>query len=162
MTNGRGIRQFVTLRLVCFATGVAVGCADPLPRGVSQLHTCIMTVAMSAKAERGGISADCEIPPGWSLVGIPSGQIQASELVGSGVDREIAEMLVAGDKRNARWCVARGVPRDPSKDRQTTAQSSCIDSDLPINVPLHSAATKVRLVVASQANGSLAFRDLQP
>jgi len=118
-------------------------------------------VELSGK-QREETVADCAIPTGWELVGIPAGDVQANHLVAIGVDSGLADMLVAGEEQHARWCVVRHVPHDPSKgSEQTTAEASCSDSDFVISEPVHSGANKVTFTVRRGADGRPVLVDIK-
>ena len=110
----------------CVVSGT--GCFEPFPKGVSQFHSCAYGAALSIKTGEERVSVEGAIPDGWELVGIPAGDVMASELVAAGLASELADMLLRGDDKDARWCVTRAVPYDPSKGgKQTTAESSCTE-----------------------------------
>jgi hypothetical protein len=138
------------------------GCADPFPPGVHQLHSCLRGAELSAK-QGDYMSAVCSIPSDWTLIAIPAGDIQASQLVAIGVQNELAEMLVGGTERDARWCIARSIPFDPAKEaKQTTAEASCIDSDAVITEPICSRAPTVSLNIKRGPDGKLVVLELKP
>jgi hypothetical protein len=141
------------LSLASAALALTFGCSDPFPPGVTQLHACIRGAEFSAR-EDDGTATECAIPADWELIAIPAGDLQASHLVTIGVDGELADMLVAGDERDSRWCIARRTPFDASKDgSQTTAESSCTDSDAVITEPAYSQADRVKLIIGRGSDG---------
>ena len=142
---------------------IAVGCIEFFPKGISQFSSCAYGAALSVKSGEERVDVDCAIPDGWELVGIPAGNVQANELVAVGLAAEIAEMLVRGDDDDARWCVTRSVPYDSSRGgKQTTAESSCTDSDIVIEVPVHSTASKVTLTVQRSNDGQPVLAGVKP
>jgi hypothetical protein len=146
-------------------TFMQLACGPSISPALTDFDRCTRGPIVSIEHGESRVEVECEIKDGIHLIAVPGRQVSVDELLAIGLSKTLADMF-SGAHDAAQWCVAQEFARDPNPPPDVTkipvANSECVSSELQIDTPYQTRASRVRLVIDRAAAGNAKLSQFAP
>jgi hypothetical protein len=141
--------------LLGIATHIA--CGDPLSPALGDFNLCTRGPIVSMEHGETSVDVECEVKDGMHLIAMPARSVSVGELTAIGLSETLAEIFASRTRDTSHWCAAEEFARDPNPPRDVSkipvANTECISTEIEIDTPYQTRASRVRLVIERSSTG---------